>query len=388
MKFRLILYFVFWVTFLGFRNPIEALSSVVPGSALQRISVVPGWREITNTNAPGGRFGHTAIWTGSEMIVFGGIGGNPYRYLNDGGRYNPSTDSWTTLPSIDAPSARTMHTAIWTGVEMIIWGGVGDGGSTAEGARYNPATNQWTPVSTDGAPTARYDHSAVWTGSEMIVWGGTYLNDAVLNDGARYNPYTDQWTPLPQNEAPSARQGQAVVWTGSEMILWGGAGTGHLNDGGRYNPTTNDWTPLPTDGAPEVWAQPTAIWTGSNMIAWGGIEASVASYNPATNSWTPLSTGNTSDRSDYTMVWTGMDISIWGGWDGYNIHNDGVRYNPVTHIWVTLPLAGAPSARTQHTAIWTGSEMIIWGGRNSESYLGDGALLRIYYTSYFPWVRR
>lgn len=32
--------------------------------------------------------------------------------------------------------------------------------------------DQWTPTTTTGAPTARYVPTAVWTGSEMIVWGG------------------------------------------------------------------------------------------------------------------------------------------------------------------------------------------------------------------------
>jgi hypothetical protein len=31
----------------------------------------------------------------------------------------------------------------------------------------------WVPTSTDGAPSARGNHTAVWTGKEMIVWGGT-----------------------------------------------------------------------------------------------------------------------------------------------------------------------------------------------------------------------
>src|SRR5437773_6191677 len=30
----------------------------------------------------------------------------------------------------------------------------------------------WTPTSTTNAPAGRYEHTAVWTGSEMIVWGG------------------------------------------------------------------------------------------------------------------------------------------------------------------------------------------------------------------------
>jgi hypothetical protein len=73
---------------------------------------------------------------------------------------------------------------------MIVWGGrVFDGSSTHvsnTGGRYNPGTNSWTTTSTTGAPTARERHTAVWTGSQMIVWGGTDINGNDLNTGGRY----------------------------------------------------------------------------------------------------------------------------------------------------------------------------------------------------------
>jgi hypothetical protein len=52
------------------------------------------WTATSTTNAPSPRHGHTAVWTGTEMIVWGGVddSGNPQ---NTGGRYNPSTDTWT-----------------------------------------------------------------------------------------------------------------------------------------------------------------------------------------------------------------------------------------------------------------------------------------------------
>src|SRR5438552_37953 len=50
----------------------------------------------------------------------------------------------------------------------------------------------WTPTSTTNAPAGRYEHTAVWTGSEMIVWGG--FNGSCLNTDGRYNPGTDSWT--------------------------------------------------------------------------------------------------------------------------------------------------------------------------------------------------
>ena len=52
------------------------------------------WTATTTANAPVARYRHTAVWTGSEMIVWGGYN-NVVGYTNTGGRYNPSTDSWT-----------------------------------------------------------------------------------------------------------------------------------------------------------------------------------------------------------------------------------------------------------------------------------------------------
>ena len=69
------------------------------------------------------------------------------------------------------PEARSRHTAVWTGSEMIIWGGQSNGGLLDTGGRYNPATDTWTFTNSSGAPTARSGHTAIWTGNEMIVRG-------------------------------------------------------------------------------------------------------------------------------------------------------------------------------------------------------------------------
>src|SRR6266481_951875 len=80
------------------------------------------WTATSTTSAPAARSAHTAVWTGSEMIVWGGFNNS---YLNTGGRYNPSTDSWTATSTTSAPAGRYFHTAVWTGSEMIVWGGFG-----------------------------------------------------------------------------------------------------------------------------------------------------------------------------------------------------------------------------------------------------------------------
>jgi N-acetylneuraminic acid mutarotase len=342
------------------------------GYSLPTIADVTGgctddtWTATSTINAPGARAFHTAVWTGSEMIVWGG--GTNLDSFNTGGRYNPSTDSWTATSTNNAPSARAGHTAVWTGSEMIVWGGYKyASGDLNDGGRYNPSTDSWTATNTNNAPTARSDYTAVWTGSEMIIWGG--YNGNVLDTGGKYDPSTDTWTATSTTGAPTARAGHTAVWTGTEMIIWGGfiGGGGILKTGGRYNPSTDSWTATNTTNAPSGRSLHTAVWTGSEMIVWGGNHNGGTNtggrYNPNTDSWTATSRTNApSARYFYTAVWTGSEMIIWGGYGG---GIKGGRYHPSTDAWTATSTANAPIGRSYHTAVWTGSEMIVWGGNHA-----------------------
>lgn len=231
------------------------------------------WSGSTSTtDAPDARILFSAVWTGTEMIVWGGItswGGTP---LNTGGRYNPTTDTWTATSTVNAPSPRFAHTAVWTGSRMIVWGGDEGGfGYQNTGGIYDPTTNTWeAATTTTDAPTARGYHAAVWNGTHMIVWGGE--NPGKFNTGAFYDPVGDAWAGETNTVgAPSARSHLAAVWTGREMIVWGGGDGGpHLDTGGRYDPALDRWSTVPATDAPAGRASHTMAWTGSRMIVWGG----------------------------------------------------------------------------------------------------------------------
>jgi len=358
-------------SWLGRVEPRAPVSMAAPSISYKLPPILQGGVCVEDTwtataGPPDGRANHTAVWTGSEMIVWGGLGPIP---LNTGGRYNPSTDSWVTTTTTNAPVGRSYHTAVWTGAEMIVWGGLNDAGSLNSGGRYNPTTDSWTPTTITNAPDARYIHTAVWTGSEMIVWGG--FNDNYLNTGGRYNPGTDSWTPTSTTNPPDARQFHTAVWTGSEMIVWGGYGSAVFNTGGRYNPVTNNWAGTSTANPPDARYHHTAVWTGNEMIIWGGTDGTFTvtntggRYNPSTNSWTRPSTANAPlGRQSHTAVWSGSEMMVWGG-DNYNFEmNTGGRYDPTSDSWIATTTLNAPVSRSIHTAVWTGSEMIVWGGEN------------------------
>lgn len=344
----------------------------------------------SDTNSPSGRRGHTAVWTGSEMVVWGGNSypfGNCanenelYELFGNGGKYAPLTDTWFPTSVRESPSARFNHTAVWTGSEMIVWGGGVSSNLCLEintGSRYNPADDFWVPTSMENAPSPRYGHTAVWTGSEMIVWGAANTRLYRDSSGARYDPGRDVWIPVRTEGAPACGE-HTAVWTGSEMIVWGCGETYNL--GGKYDPINNQWIPTAVFGAPSGRWVTTAVWADDCdkrpgrqgcMIIWGGHPpnwgdvpnfGTGAMYFPDENRWQNVSNVNAPvGRAWHTAIWTGSEMIVWGGL-GNDAGGTGGRYSPISNRWESTPTpVSAVIPRYDHTAIWTGSEMIVWGG--------------------------
>lgn len=329
---------------------------------------------------PQARHYHTAIWTGAEMIVWGGRSlamPNPI-FHGDGGRYVPATNSWAAMNSVGAPAARGLHTAVWTGTEMIVWGGVGSGLFNT-GARYNPTANTWTATTTTNAPMARAVHTAQWLGTRMVVWGG-WAGPSVLNTGGRYDPATNTWTATSTTNAPVARQSATSVRNGGEMIVWGGDDNNlnAFNTGGHYSPVADLWTPTELANVPTARSSHTAVWAGSRMIVWGGADLSGrlntgGRYDTTGDppQWTATTTINApGERSALASVWTGCEMVVWGG---YPIPAPlGGRYDPALNRWLPTYVPGEPSIRYSHTAVFTGTEMIVWGGTTGAGDFSSG----------------
>jgi hypothetical protein len=131
------------------------------------------WRAIAP--APiAGRDGAAAVWTGRQLLVWGGHGrvtGQGLRPLRDGAAYDPAGDRWSAIPIPNAPAGvqGTSAAAAWTGSRMLVWlGNAPDG--PAVGATYDPARRSWRR--TAQSPLGpRESFSTVWTGHELIVFG-------------------------------------------------------------------------------------------------------------------------------------------------------------------------------------------------------------------------
>jgi hypothetical protein len=389
------------------------LLSVLSSSArAEDLAAVPNsWTPTSTSGAPSGRVHHTAVWTGAKMIAWGGdtaeMSLDPT--LGTGGLYDPLTNAWSPVATTGAPTARELASAVWTGSRMIVWGGLKFNVNSAPtvfntGGIYDPLTNSWKAVSTLGAPSARYGHSAVWTGSEMIVWGGDSkpfffagtngLDGAApeavlpdpgpLNDGGIYDPVANTWRPISKVNAPTPRAGHTAIWTGSRMIVWGGsAPLPNVVGGGIYDPETDTWVRTSLVGEPSGRDSHTAVWTGSRMIVWGGfgIMDTVRSggiFDPDANAWKPTTTtGSPSARALHVAAAFRGRMIVWGGWTGIDQVDTGGIYDPATDSWTTTSTSGVPSGREEATAVFTGSSMIVWGGYDGSHGINTGGI-------YFP----
>ncbi len=362
------------------------------------------WTATTTTSAPTARMAATSVWTGKHMIVWGGrdVAGNG---VAGGGRYDPVANSWAAVDTADgdAPATRVGHTAVWTGSEMIIWGGASTyQGATeyANGGRYYPAEpgggNTWLPVSATLQPPKRWGHSAVWAATntsmlhEMVIYGG--FNDGVLSgtDAYRYNPTTNTWGAILSLGEVEARTRAGMWFDGQNIGIWGGRNTTvPLADGVMYDITTGTNTVVSASAAPTA-RVPNLIWTGKHVVVMDvgfGEEAACGSlldsqrgarFDPFTGTggtWSAVSTvGMPTDcRAGAGFTWTGSKIFYYGGLDdSISARNTGGLYDPVFNVWTSLTHSLYPGSGA--ATVWNGNEVILWGGGNYSSVYNTGTL--------------
>lgn len=150
-----------------------------------------------------------ATWTGSELIVWGGMG------ENDGAAYDLANDRWRTIATSPLSEGHPIA-AEWTGTEVVVWGGLADGGRA--GAAYNPDTDSWRRI-TD-APFALERGNAVLVSPDTIIVMGSAreLHVGASAQALRYDVSTDSWTILPEPNLDA--NSTWMVSTGEELIAW------------------------------------------------------------------------------------------------------------------------------------------------------------------------
>ena len=362
----------------------------------------------TTTNLPPGKSfstsAHPPVATSSAAVAFPPP---PATSLAHG--------RWAAIPA--APSAaRSGAVGVWTGTEMLIWGGTSNNNPSADGIAYDPVRRRWRTLPPAPA-AARANWSGVWAGDSLILWGvATTTGQDISPTGARYTPRTDRWQMLPDPPI-GVSSASIAVWTGSVMVALTVPTGGNPQQiaAATYDPDGNSWTSLPPialpSGHPVLFLQAVAV--RSTVYVWsrwqhtqggGGTDGFVldgATWRPVTfsgdsgiNGSAPIFTG-TSLIQPADRVWQGVDagpdpsdisgrlldldkrrvIDITQGpldhqapqavWTGnalicLTFQGNAAAWNIATGRWIQLP--HAPSAFDENPiAVWTGTSLLLWG---------------------------
>jgi spore germination protein GerM len=346
------------------------------------------WRRLPEAPVTPDFDSRTSVWTGRQLLVFGrdqltalDPRGHPYSVgsANVAAAYDRADNTWRRLSPPPEPGySPGRPTAVWTGKEML----VGD-------LAFDPEANRWRRLPPLPSGARGGSGVVVWTGRELIGWGGGCCGDA-FSGGVAYSPTANTWRTLARSPLAGS-QHPTGVWTGRELILFvsgfdpeGKRWPPRLARAAAYDPATHSWRriaplPAPRDGA-------TAVWDGHEVLVVGGVRAAAGgrppvpaevgfAYDPATNRWrrlAPMEPG----RTGALGIWTGKRLLVWGGQTGrpprLRSTARGLLYDPETDRWAALPRAPLPD-RLEPTAVWTGRSLIVWGGVRTATWGKYGA---------------
>lgn len=311
----------------------------------------------------------------------------------DGARLgSPLPGVWEKIAS--APLAgRFGAAAVWTGSEVLVWGGTG-AQPYADGALYDPARRVWRAVARSPLGP-RVEPAAVWSGSEVIIAGGRALSEAgsggaharPLTDAAAYDPASDTWRTLPPLPFPTRSRGLFVARS-------------------RLYAVSLDARPRPVavldagsavwrlSAGPRGWYHPgdvAAAQAGEVVLIWPRSSGDAVAFDLPRERWTRLR------EVDAPSTLSGCACRLYGGATGRR-SRDIVGYEPAYNRWwrfdsspsgpvlttdallylVDAPtqaravdratgevveLPRAPQAFGWHpNAVWAGDRLFAWGG--------------------------
>jgi hypothetical protein len=300
------------------------------------------------------------VWTGSELVIWGG---DPDGDL--GAAYDPAADRWRDIAPAPIP-ARCLGAGAWTGREVLVWGPActvpsGRSGFETAAAAYDPVADRWRELMTGpvvGVPVA----PSAWTGREWIVVG-------TIGPTGAFDPEAGRWRELKPVPRVVPANSMVAFWSGREVLVFGTeilekgpavAGAVYRHWAAALDPAANRWRNLP---APSLELAATAVWDGRRLIAWD-MNLHAAALDPDDSAgWQRL--------PDVPVDFT--DCSPEGARLGEVVFAEecgrGAIFRPWTGTWERVPhpksLAEPP--------VWTGQDALFWVGSFAGS--ADGVWL-------------
>jgi hypothetical protein len=352
-------------------QPTSTPSSVAPSVGSPSPSgSAPRW--VALAAAPiVGRISEGVVWTGQEMIVWGGVSGGTQ--VADGAAFDPAAGSWRVLgPAPSGVLGGGGSAAAWTGHVAVFWAGNSPDGPAA-GAVYDPAAGTWRKLP-PGPLGVREGYVSVWTGHRLLIMGGAAGDQFASPIAAGVDPATESWKPLRALNRLTGFTPSGAAWDGKVVYLMGRLSlcTELGSSCQRFRPIFVTFAPASDDvrrislkgipGGPDHasnWAP--AAWTGTEVVfaSTSDPRDGFVFYDPATGLWR---TGRPAPCSVDTPTY---DQMAWAGdWAVLPCGRNRLQlYDPAADAWHVFVAGRSPlNSRFGSAITWTGSRLIVWSG--------------------------
>jgi hypothetical protein len=321
-------------------DPVSTTTSAHPATVAKTttpLAVLPegndvggGWTAVSPPPT-GTRWGAVTVWTGEEIVTWGGAEtGLPGSGHVDGVAYNPATDTWRELAAGPfSPNEMTIAVSgVWTGAELVVW-------TSRAGAAWDPRTDTWRPLVLPFR--AAFFQKAVYLGGEIID----------TQDDVAFDLETYVTRPL-EGRPPFRARTTVVAGEGAVIPVTGGSFLDVAGDRWVEMPDSG-LTPLATAGA----------WTGQELVA-ADYEMKAAAFDPSLNSWEPLPDIPLRFFECFPQV-----VAV--GTRPVAVMCSGVAiWQPPAGIWIPIPAPG-----TGVSAIATDTHLFYWDQGILYRYDGD-----------------
>jgi N-acetylneuraminic acid mutarotase len=279
----------------------------------------------------------------------------------------PPTSACTLQVAARAPlpNAITYGTLVGVGGKLYSFGGASNNYYTAAAYRYDPATDTWSSISSLPAalelPGATTDGTYVYIAGPKDRWAGTTVY--------RYDPATDSYLELATSTPLSgwaAQSGATVEYLNGNVYYFGGApaewyctGYPHL---GIFHIVSNTWT----DGADypdgnftcltSGVAYAGAIYAGGGAGLFGGTAShKTYRYDPAANAWSDTAVADQpAQRASAASGLVGGQWMLAGG----DANESVITWDPSSNRW---SLAGTLASTWGGASAVSGSSFYLLG---------------------------
>ncbi|MBW3603906.1 MAG: hypothetical protein KY460_03160 [Actinobacteria bacterium] len=301
------------------------------------------------------RGGPALVWTGTEVIVWGGFDSHG-RPLTDGGAFDPATGTWRRLVEHDAHDA--IAQGVWTGAEAVFV-------SARETFRYDPTRRRWHAAPTLPVPVGHALTDRVFA----VGWSVVAVTEPFVRDGSSavfgLDPGADRWQRLP--DVPARLTSEHVMLpAGSTLLVFGRAtDTDDVDDasgdGLRLDLRDDDAGWQRVAGPPALSGRRlrrlVGAAVGDQIVLWGASGDGRPNYATAFDGarWRRLDPGPIATTWAVDALWIGDGLIVWD-----RLANDGAILDPTRDRWTPLPAPPLPAALPRPT-VWTGASLFTWG---------------------------